>query len=467
MRRGGAAIASSPTMIGALSVLIVVLAVFLAYNANTGLPFTDVYRISVQVPNANTLVPSNEVRIGGVRVGQVESIEPVQHENGSTTAQLNLKLDKEVEPLPKDSTVIVRSRSALGLKVLEINKGDSTEGWPEGAVLPLRKARPEPVEIDEVLNIFDEPTREAARRNLIEFGNALAGRGPDLNAALGELPPLLRRLEAVMRNLGSPATRLARFVRALGAAAAEVAPVAEIQAQMFVSLDTTFGALARVARPFIQEAISKTPPTLDTLTRTAPRIRTFMRHTGALFADLEPGAEALGDTAPELADALIVGVPALREAPALNAQLPPTARALKQFNDDPDVREGIDQLTELSEVLSPTLEFVAPAQSVCNYATLFFRNLASVAALGDRQLGTWQRFILFDIPKGPNSEGSPSSAPADGPDEANFLHVNPYPNTAAPGQTRECEAGNEPYPAGRQVIGNVPGNQGTTTEDQR
>ena len=48
----------------------------------------------------------------------------------------------------------------------------------------------------------------------------------------------------------------------------------------------------------------------------------------------------------------------------------------------------------------------------------------------------------------------------------NFLHSNPYPNTAAPGQTRECESGNEPYTVGKQVIGNVPGNQGTRTQDQ-
>jgi hypothetical protein len=42
--------------------------------------------------------------------------------------------------------------------------------------------------------------------------------------------------------------------------------------------------------------------------------------------------------------------------------------------------------------------------------------------------------------------------------------VNPYPNTASPGQTRECEAGREQYLPNRVVIGNVPGNQGVTSE---
>ena len=102
-----------------------------------------------------------------------------------------------------------------------------------------------------------------------------------------------------------------------------------------------------------------------------------------------------------------------------------------------------------------------------------------MVSIGDG-LGTWQRFINFDLEQsrdlmgnlqttGPNNEGMPSTGPANGggpvPDQ-NFLHVNPYPNTAAPGQTPECEAGNEKYLVGQQVIGNVPGNQGTVTEDQ-
>ena len=172
--------------------------------------------------------------------------------------------------MPKDSTVVVRSRSALGLKYLEINKGTSSEGYDEGSTLPLRVATPEPVEIDEFFNIFDAPTRQASQANLVAFGNALAGRGPDLNVALGELRPLVTRLVPVARNLASPKTGVGRFFRALADSAAEVAPVAETQAQMFVALESTFGAFARVARPYIQESISEAPPTFDTLIRTAP-----------------------------------------------------------------------------------------------------------------------------------------------------------------------------------------------------
>jgi virulence factor Mce-like protein len=464
VRGRGTSLASNPVMVGAITVLIVILAVFLAYNANQGLPFVPTYRVTAQVPNAAELVPGNEVRIGGVRVGLIEDIEPVQHADGSTTAKLDLKLDDEVDPLPRDSTVAVRAQSSLGLKYLEIVKGRSTEGYAEGSTLPLSAARPETVDFDEVLSTFDEPTRLAIQRNLVEFGNALAARGPNLNAALGELAPLVRRLESVGRLLSAPTTRLARFVTALRDAAAEVAPVAEIQARMFVSLDITFGALAEVARPFIQDTISKSPPTLDTMTATLPTIRPFLGHTAALFADLRPGVRALRQNAPTIADALVVGVPALRAAPQLNAQLDPTAQSLLDFSNNAAARRGIDQLTEASTILSPTLQFVTPAQSVCNYLTLLARNASSTFSLGDG-IGTWQRFIVFDVPQGVNSEGGPSSGPASGP-ATNFLHANPYPNTASPGQERECEAGNETWLPGQVVVGNVPGNQGTETEGQ-
>ena len=93
---------------------------------------------------------------------------------------------------------------------------------------------------------------------------------------------------------------------------------------------------------------------------------------------------------------------------------------------------------------------------------------AGVGFLAVAQLGSSQRFIVLQPPIGPNSEIGPSSGPANGGESSqstNFLHYNPYPNTAAPGQTRECESGNEGYPAG-QSIGNVPGNQGIHTSGQ-
>lgn len=457
----------NPTVIGALAVLITILAVFLAYNANSGLPFVQTYRLTAQVPDANGLVPGNEVRIGGVRVGIIEAISPVTNEDGSTNASLDLKLDTVVDPLPVDSDVVIRARSALGLQYLQITRGTSDEGYDAGSILPLEAATPAPVQFDEVLSTFDEPTRVAMQKNLYEFGNALAGRGPNLNEAIGSLKPLLPRLERVMRTLKDPDNGIGPFFEALQQSAAEVAPVAEAQAEMFVELDTTLQAFADVARPFLQDTISKGPVTLQTTTETLPTVRPFLVNSRGLFADLEPGTRALAVSSDDIESALLVGTPVLEDSPTLNAELAPTAASLRGFNDDPQVRTGLTRLTDLSESLRPTLDFIAPAQSVCNYATLLLRNLADSSSAGNT-LGNWQRGNALNTPLGVNNEGSPATAPAnDGSeDPRNFLHSNPYPNTAAPGQTFECEAGNEIYVPGELRIGNTPGNQGILTEDQ-
>jgi len=474
MRRGGvvAGLAGSPTLVGAVTVMVVVVTVFLAYNANTGLPFVPTYRISADVPDAALLVPGNEVRVGGIRVGLIEDIEPVQDEDGSVKANLDLKLDADIEPLPNDSTMVVRARSALGLKYLEIVRGTSEEGYPQGDTIPVTAygavdpdvpgELEQPVEIDELLSTFDEPTRIAIRENLVEFGNALAGRGPDLNSALGRLPRVLEFLEPVMTNLNSAETGFERFITASAAAAAEVAPVAETQARMFVSLDTTFAALASVA-PSIQETISETPPTFEVGTRALPVIRPFLAHSATLFSELEPGIESLADAAPTIAASLEIGAPVLADSEILNRELAPTAASVLAFNDNDTVRSGLARLTETTEIFGPALSFITPAQTVCNYGTILGRNVSSLLSQG-ADGGKWQRFTVFNPPAGPDNEGGVAAAPANGGGDAgNFLHINPYPNTAAPGQPRECEAGNEPYLAGRQVIGNVPGNQGTAT----
>ncbi|KAB2854885.1 MAG: hypothetical protein F9K43_29080 [Bauldia sp.] len=236
-----------------------------------------------------------------------------------------------------------------------------------------------------------------------------------------------------------------------------------------MDLETTFGAFANVARPYIQETISRSPEAERTAIRTMPVIRPLLKNTAGLFADLRPGFAAFRPVSYDAMRAVVVGVKALRLAPGFNAQLDPTVQALLNLNNNAPAREGIDDLDAFFSQAQPLLAHAGPAQSVCNYATLLFRNVANHLAYGDG-VGTWQRFIVLEPPIGPNNEGSPSSGPANGGAGStpnNFLHANPYPNTASAGQSPiECEAGNEPYIASQAVIGNVPGNQGILTEGQ-
>ena len=459
----GSSIAGNPVLIGAATTLVVLVAIFLSYNANAGLPFVPTYVVKVEAPSAANLVTGNEVRIGGSRVGSVSEITTRRRDDGTSVAVLGLKLERAVSPLPKDSTVIIRPKSALGLKYVEITRGKSSDGYADGDTIPVSASKPTEIEFDEFVNMFDDQTRAAMQKNLEGFGDALAGRGDDINIALGVFPALLRDIIPVAENLSSPSTQLKRFFSELGDAARIVAPAAETQGELFVNLDTTFTALNEVARPFIQESIVEGRPTLDAGIRSFPVQRPFLRNTEGLFHELRPGVRSLRTAAPDLASAFVVGQRTLKRTPPFNRRLASLLTELQTFANDPVAPRGVKRLSEALTVLNPTLQSLAPTQITCNYVTLWFRNVSSLLSEGDTH-GTWQRFNIIATPTGPNNEGGPSSAPASGPGEDNYLHTNPYPNTAAPGQPKECEAGNETFIKGEKVIGNVPGTQPAKTE---
>jgi virulence factor Mce-like protein len=465
-RSGISGVASSPILVGAVTVLVVIVAVFLAYNANNGLPFVSTYNLKARVPNADALVKGNEVRIGGVRVGIVKKVVPVQLENGNEAAELTLSLDKSAEPLPVDSTLTIRPKSALGLKFLQVTPGESEKGFEAGETIPVTAAKPEPVDIDQFFDMFDEETRDAIRQNLAGFGNALAGRGPQLNEAFGALRRAAVNGQPILRKIVEPSSNFAGFWRSLEALSATVAPVAETQAQMFVALDRTFAAFARVSRPYIQETIEKSPPTLDEVNADLPAIRPFLRDTGRFFTALRPGVQALAETSPVIAESLHAGIPVLNASPVLNNQLQPTAEALVDFQEAPGVFNGLELLTETNNLLKPSLSYITPSQTICNYWSLTFKNLADATGEGNSN-GHWLEFYSYGPPEGPNSESTFAAAPADeAGDVENHLHYNPNPQTAAPGQGKVCEAGNEKYVTSETIIGHSPELWGTTTRGQ-
>jgi len=192
-------IAASPTVVGAITTLIVIVAVFLAYNASNGLPFVPVYRISAELPNAARVVRNNEVRLGGHRIGVVESVQTTQNpQTGEAAAKLNLKLDQSVKPLPTTTQIRVRYKSSFGLKFLELVRRPGPP-LPEGGTLPISQAVPQ-TEFDAINNTFDTATRENIRQDLEGYGNAFAARGASLNQAIESLNRL-----AVALNKQKPA----------------------------------------------------------------------------------------------------------------------------------------------------------------------------------------------------------------------------------------------------------------------
>jgi len=465
MNRRRNSLAASPLLIGAITTLIVVVAVFLSYNANNGLPFVPTYNIKVELPEASGLQESNQVRIAGTRVGIVNALTP--HENphtGRITAIATLHLEKKVEPLPADTKAIVQSVSAVGLKYLELEKGTSKTTLKAGQTIPVTQTR-EPVDIEELFDMFNKPTRTAIKINTNNFGDGLAGRGLGLNNTIAELRPLVTNAFPVLRNLALPQTGLHELFVALDRVASQTAPVANTNAALFEELDRFFTAWGGVA-PSIEAANRGGPPSLEQGIYSLPHEKPFYENAAEFMHLLRPSAADLVTVAPELGHAFSVGAVNLTAATALSTNLAESAQALEEFGHNPVVSLALENFTETLEIGNPLLAGITPEQVNCNYWTLAFRNLASLEA-ENIGVGTLVRASTLLSPTGVNNEGFPASTYANGPDiekaakgssvivPNNHLHYNPYPNTTGPGQANLCEAGNEKYVAGKAVFGHA------------
>jgi virulence factor Mce-like protein len=447
-----ASVVSSPIMIGAVTTLISVIAVFLSYNANSGLPFVPTYRITVQVPDAAGIVEGNDVREGGKRIGAVDRIHGQVGPN-NPYAELELKLDKIVEPLRDDTRVTVRPRSTLGLKYLEVVPGESGKPLEEGATLPLGRAN-QTVELDQVFDTFDRATRAALQRTLRGLGTGVAGRGEEFNESLTRAPALAAHGERVARNLADPATELRRAVRALARVTDEVAPVAPQLGDAIANANRTLGALADV-RPQLAEVLAEAPPTEAVATDALRTARPLMRDARLLLRDLKPGVRVLPRAATELHAALRRGIPVLRRARALAGRLDTALGAVEDLARDPATLSSLRRLRVALDAAYPTLRYVVPAQVRCHALSLWYRNASSALSEGDAS-GTFLRTLVI---LKPNQMLASDHVAED-------LHFNPYPNAGGPGTGGECEAGNEPFLPGQQ-IGHVPGVQATSTESTR
>ncbi len=181
---------ASPVLVGAVTVLVALVAVFLSYNANAGLPFVPTKELRVDIADASNLVVGNDVREGGFRVGLVSSMKPIELNNGQVGAQLTLKLDQRYGRVPIDSTASVQPLSLLGLKYVDLRVGRAAKLFPDGGTLPIGQTNV-PVQFDDIFKTFDRPTRSAIRQNLSGFGDALTARGSALNDTFHSLPSLL------------------------------------------------------------------------------------------------------------------------------------------------------------------------------------------------------------------------------------------------------------------------------------
>ena len=472
---------ANPVLIGAVTVLVAVVAVFLAYNATNGLPFVPTRQLKVEFANAAALVDGNDVREGGYRVGVVASMQPIVLANGQVGAEAVLNLNTQQGKIPVDSTATIRPRSALGLKYIDISRGHSSKVFPDGAVMKASQTEV-PVQFDDIAKMFDDKTRPAVQNNLAGYGNALAARGSSLNDTISTLPALFGHLQPVAQYLSDPNTELTRFFEALNGFMGTLSPVAATNVKLFADQATTFEAISRNASD-LANTIKESPSTLDVSTRSLEVQQPFLVDLTTFNKKLLPATQQLEQALPNINPALAAGIKVLPRTPPVNQKLENVLGSLKSLSLDPGTNIALNGLNQTVSTLGPMIKYLGPYVTVCNQFNYFWDEIQDLVS-EQTSFGMAQRALIqFNNHQASNAGVQGSAYPANGyqpgdppdpgyPGDAEYAHGPAYAAAIDSQGNADCEVGQRGYqlkenhgdPKGRSLVTDAytPGAQGTT-----
>jgi phospholipid/cholesterol/gamma-HCH transport system substrate-binding protein len=249
------------------------------------------YRFTVPFNEATQLAVESDVRISGVSVGKVKSIN--LGDNGLADAAI--ELDSQYAPIPDDTRAILRQKTLLGETYVELTPGNRNgPTLPEGATLPKAQVA-QSVQLDEIFRTFNGRTQQAFKVWMQGAAAALRGRGPDLSAAIAELDPFAEQTNRLLRILDSQ--HLA--VRQLFHSGGDVfQALSERRGQLRGLIQNSASVFATTARR--NQDLSDTFTILPTFQResrlTLERVNRFAKNTDPLVQQLRPAARQLSPT---------------------------------------------------------------------------------------------------------------------------------------------------------------------------
>jgi virulence factor Mce-like protein len=315
--------------VGFAAVAIAMAMFYVGYHAPQSVPGRSYYNLHALFRNADNLEDHYDVRIGGVRAGQVLNPRVKNH-----LAEVDLQLSSAFKPLRSDSTIRIRLRSAVGIRYVEITPGTRGTPLPDGATLGLSQTSA-PVDLDQVLRTFDPQTRATTAQFLGELGNGVAARGQDVNETLGDAPGFLSKLGSVSGAINSRPGAMSSFISSSQGAAAAFDPVRDV-------MSNGFQPETQALKPFSDRA-SELHATLEQAPPTLAELQSGLPSVTALVAQVTGLARAAR--------------PTLADAPAAFNQ---TTALLEHAR--PGLR-GADKTLQLAhQAVSPALTFLRTAQ---------------------------------------------------------------------------------------------------------
>jgi len=348
--RGGASTPRGQLVAAAGLAALVVLAAVVAFGKQSLL--SSGYELHAVFANANQLKGGSAVRVAGLDIGRVTSVEGT--DDGK--ARVTMKIDADAPPLYRDAQLQIEPRLAFeGNFYVRVDPGSPANApLRDGATIAERQTA-RPVQADQVLDTLSFDARESMKDIIAELGGGF-GAGPGtgvaatgaagLRTAVRELDLTLRSVERSARAMqGTEPGDLSRAISGTGDLADALADRPDV-------LRSVIRRYARTVRAFADEHedLAATIASGDRLLASAPR---SLSRIERMLPDIEAFARALRPTVDALKPSLPVINGALAQIAAFGrpTELPSLVAKL----------EGpVRDLPPLEEQLGFALPLIAP-----------------------------------------------------------------------------------------------------------
>jgi ABC-type transporter Mla subunit MlaD len=333
------------------------------------------YRVRAIFNNAAFVIPGMDVKIAGVRVGAIESLD-LTDENKAAVV-LNIE-NPNYHDFRENAFCRIRPQSLIGERYVDCRPEEPlpagmtqpallqpiSSGAGKGEYLLPSSRTATSVDLDLINNVMRMPFRQRFTIILNEFGTALAGNGEELNAALKVTDPALKEFgdvlgilarqnkelgalaengSKVVTSLASERTRVSGFINSSGYTAEATA---EESASFTENLQKFPGFLQQL-RPTMNDLASfsrNATPVFTDLNRAADSINTFTLGAPAFNEAGIPALESLGDTADVGGPALVSSLPLVQKLGPLGANAKPAVTDLAALLNSLKKNGGIEQL---------------------------------------------------------------------------------------------------------------------------
>jgi ABC-type transporter Mla subunit MlaD len=294
---------SNPVRFGLIVIVVTAIVVYFGFTKHV--PFKHGFRLKGVFATAVNISPKSPVRIAGVNVGTVKSIERV-----GNTGVVTMEISKDGLPIHRDATLKIRARILLeGNWFVDLEPGTpSSPTVSSGYTIPIAQTA-DPVQLDQILDTLNTDTRANLQTFLAEYGAALtrkptaaqdAEQNPavhGLNAAQAlkktyfDSPRALKGAAIVNQAFGGVEQHdLSKLVAGTEAFTAKLNVHEQVLGEWVENFDTFLGSLASQSSS-LSATVAELPGTLKNAGRAftnfnaaAPAIRKFS-------LDLIPGVE--------------------------------------------------------------------------------------------------------------------------------------------------------------------------------